>query len=228
LPSRLVLLPGALVGNGANREIGVPMRLLAITSRHLAGGVAALERRCGELLDAGVPAIMLREKDLTGAELLLLAMRLREATRERGALLIVNGAPGVAADVGADGVHIGGGPQAFAAAMGRGIAVPMAGASCHSRADLISAESNGAVYALLSPFFDPSSKKAARPPLGAVGFRAESSGIAIPVLALGGITAENVPEALAAGAAGVAAIGAFFSPDATMESVRRLIGLLSQ
>jgi thiamine-phosphate pyrophosphorylase len=80
------------------------------------------------------------------------------------------------------------------------------GASCHSREELLRAQGEGADYAYLSPVFAPLSKQDERPPLGLDGFSRMVAGLTIPVLALGGVTAERIPECLAAGAAGVAGI----------------------
>src|SRR5213594_1390755 len=78
-----------------------PPRLVLVTDRH---GAAVVEAA----LDAGLPAVQLRDKDLPGRPLLALAERLREATSRRGALLLVNDRIDVALAVGADGVHLGG------------------------------------------------------------------------------------------------------------------------
>src|SRR5436853_688347 len=59
-------------------------------------------------LDAGLPAVQLREKDLPGRRLLEIAEQLRTATARTGALLLVNDRIDVALAVGADGVHLGG------------------------------------------------------------------------------------------------------------------------
>ena len=56
---------------------------------------------------AGLPAVQVREKDLSAAELATLCRRMREPTRERGALLIVNDRADLALAVGADGLHVG-------------------------------------------------------------------------------------------------------------------------
>src|SRR5207245_6439911 len=78
-----------------------PPRLVLVTDRH---GAAVVEAA----LDAGLPAVQLREKDLPGRPLLALAQRLRAATARTGALLLVNDRLDVAVAAGADGVHLGG------------------------------------------------------------------------------------------------------------------------
>src|SRR2546430_11981982 len=77
-----------------------PPRLVLVTGRH---GTAVVEAA----LDAGLPAVQLRDKDLPGRPLLALAERLRAATARTGALLFVNDRIDVALAAGADGVQLG-------------------------------------------------------------------------------------------------------------------------
>src|SRR2546430_15758177 len=77
-----------------------PPRLVLVTDRH---GTAVVEAA----LDAGLPAVQLRDKDLPGRPLLALAERLRAATARTGALLFVNDRLDVALAAGADGVQLG-------------------------------------------------------------------------------------------------------------------------
>src|SRR5438445_9046920 len=80
--------------------------LVLVTDRTATGGrdlVAVVEAA----LDAGLPAVQLREKDLPGRPLLALAERLRAATARTGALLFVNDRLDVALAAGADGVQLG-------------------------------------------------------------------------------------------------------------------------
>src|SRR6059036_2855043 len=80
-------------------------RLILVTDRR------ATDRDLLEVVEAalgaGLPAVQLREKDLTGRALFALAERLRAATARTGALLFVNDRLDVALAVGADGVHLG-------------------------------------------------------------------------------------------------------------------------
>src|SRR5207247_7936520 len=89
-------------------------RLVLVTDRRATDRdlVAVVEAA----LDAGLPAVQLREKDLPGRPLLALAERLRAATRRTGALLFVNDRIDVAIAAGADGVHLGRGSVPVAAA----------------------------------------------------------------------------------------------------------------
>ncbi|MGZ8463657.1 MAG: thiamine phosphate synthase, partial [Candidatus Deferrimicrobiaceae bacterium] len=85
----------------------VDFRVYLITDRRPAPGGDIL-RAVEGALDGGVRAVQLREKDLSGKELYLLAGRMRELTARHGARLLVNDRVDVALAVGADGVHLGG------------------------------------------------------------------------------------------------------------------------
>ena len=86
------------------------------------------------------------------------------------------------------------------------------GTSCHDRDQLARAAAWGCDYALISPVFPPGSKPDdRRPTLGLSGLARACSAAPLPVLALGGIGAPNAAACHAAGAHGVAGIGAFFA-----------------
>src|SRR5439155_26017354 len=82
--------------------------LVLVTDRHASAG-RDLVAVVAAALDAGLPAVQLRDKDLPGGPLFALAERLRAAAAQTGALLFVNDRLDVALAVGADGVHLGGG-----------------------------------------------------------------------------------------------------------------------
>lgn len=81
--------------------------------------------------------------------------------------------------------------------------------ACHSLEGVLRAAGEGADYAVLAPIFAPLSKPATAPPLGLDALRSIASNAGIPVLALGGITSENAPRCIEAGAAGIAGITIF-------------------
>ena len=117
---------------------------------------------------------------------------------------MVNRRSDVALAVGADGVHLG--FDAVAPEEARRLLGDDAwiGVSCHAPEEVERAE--GASYAHLAPIYAPLSKAATRAPLGPAALT--RVGCARPVLAQGGITAENAGACVAAGAAGVAVTGA--------------------
>lgn len=160
-----------------------------------------------------MPTILLREKDLPTAALRELAARIQPAAVANGGILLISDQPDVARAANAHGVHLGGRSIPWSQgrhAIGESL---LLGCSCHSAAELALAESAGADYAFLSPFAAPLSKQSDLPPLGPEGFKVLASASRLPVVALGGLTAENATDALAAGAAGIAAITLFMTGD---------------
>jgi thiamine biosynthesis protein ThiS len=156
----------------------------------------------------GVDAVQLREPDLDAAARLRLAGELRDAIAGRATLLINSDAT-TAAAVGA-GVHL---PEAVveATSVRRQLgADAFVGRSVHSVA--AAAATTGVDYLLAGHVF-PSASKPGKPPLGLDGLRLIVAASRVPVLAIGGITAERVAATMATGAAGVAVIGAIAEGD---------------
>jgi thiamine-phosphate pyrophosphorylase len=171
------------------------------------------------LASAGVDWIQLREKDLSAKDL---ARVTRESVR-RGAAhsegfaaarILVNDRLDVALAVRTGGVHLGenGLPVAEAKrlveahASGKDFLV---GVSCHSLEAAKSAAGDGASYLLFGPIFATPSKAAFGAPQGLGPLAEVCRSVAIPVLAIGGVTLENAAACCAAGASGIAAIRLF-------------------
>ena len=164
-----------------------------------------------ECLAAGLRAVQLREKDLEARDLLALADTLREATQRHGARLIVNDRADVALAASADGVQRTHSSLPVSAL--RGITPPgfLVGASVHSEGEARDAAAQGADFIVFGPVYDTASKRRYGPPQGLAALEAVTHAVDRPVLAVGGLTPERVPEVLAAGAAGVAVIGAIYA-----------------
>jgi thiamine-phosphate pyrophosphorylase len=181
-----------------------------------------------QALVGGVRAIQLREKDLATVEIYRLGERLLPMTHEAGAALIVNDRVDVAMALGADGVHLTRKslpPHEVRALVGPGMLV---GVSCHGMADVHEAVAGGADYLALGPIYATPSKETYGPPLGPDMLRQARAVCPISILAIGGITAQRVPEVTAAGADGVAVISAVLaSPDPGRAS-RELIGAVAR
>ncbi len=181
--------------------------LYVVTDAERSRGLGHLES-ARRALAGGADVIQLRDKKLAGRELYLLAQELRKLTIGSGAILIVNDRMDVALAVGADGVHLG--QDDLPVAVARRIAPPgfVIGASVGSVEEAVRAERDGADYVVLSPLFNTGSKDDAGPGHGLQVLRAIRSAVSVPVLAIGGIDAQNVGEVIAAGADGVAVISA--------------------
>lgn len=177
-------------------------------------------------LDGGVRAVQLREKDLCGRDLFLLAQRLRRLTAARGARLLVNDRVDVAMAVGADGVHLG--VSSIPPADARRLLGPGAivGASTHSLAEVRAAQDGGADLVTFGPVYDTPSKRSYGPPVGVAALAAACAAARVPVFALGGIGAETVEVVVGAGAYGVALISAVLAAPDPGAAAKAILGRL--
>lgn len=167
-------------------------RLLILTDRHQT--TRPLVDVVRAAVDGGARAVVLREKDLPRAARAHLADQLRPILSEAGAILVVASD----ATIPADGVHL---------AARDHLPVnrpPLVGRSCHDPAGLQATAEEGFDWATLSPIFPSSSKPGYGPALGAAAL----AGSPLPVYALGGVAVERAAACVAAGAAGVAVMGA--------------------
>ena len=192
-------------------------RLILVTDRRATGGRDLVDV-VRAALDAGLPAVQLREKDLPGRPLLALAEALRAATARAGALLFVNDRIDVAIAAGADGVHLGGGSVPVPVA--RRLVGPDAliGVSTHAAGEA----PTDADFAFFGPVYSTPGKDA----VGPAPLAAAVAAAAIPVLAIGGVTTARVAETLAAGAHGVAVIRAILAAPDPGGATRALLGRL--
>ena len=184
----------------------VDFRLYQITDRRSLPAGRTLEEAVHGALDGGVRAIQLREKDLSAAELLPLAQRLRDLTRRYQARLLINHHIDVALAAEADGVHLGG--SSLSAAAARQLLGPqrLIGRSCHSLADVQAA--TAADFVTCGPVFFTASKAAFGAPMGLATLADICAASPLPVFALGGISVAQAPAVWACGVAGLAFIGA--------------------
>lgn len=208
----------------------LPSRLLIVTDRHQA--TAPLPDIVAEAVAAGANWIWLRDRDLAPGERRALAVALLAITRPAQAKLTIGADVDLAADVGADGVHLASDvpADAIAAARARLGGGAIIGVSAHGDADVAATQAAGADYATLSPIFATASKPGYGPELGlATLTRAARHGL--PLLALAGVTAERARECVAAGASGIAVMGEIMRaarpPSRVGDVVRGFLGELS-
>jgi len=192
--------------------------LTLITDRRLCQSLS-LGEAVARAVAGGVNVVQLREKDLAAAELVPLADRLRAITQDK-ALLIVNSRLDVAQVCGADGVHL---PERGASvAVTRRLAGDgfIIGRSVHSAEEAVKAQEEGADYVQVGAIFPTRSHPGPRAGLGLL--ESVAARVTIPIVAVGGITAENVGQVMQAGARGAAVISAILDSRSPGASARRL------
>jgi thiamine-phosphate pyrophosphorylase len=159
-------------------------------------------------LAGGADMIQLRDKRPDLRRLLPQARRIRAACRARGALFIVNDRLDLALAAGADGLHVG--QDDLPAPLARRLlgAQLILGVSTHDLAQAGAAVAAGADYIGFGPMFGTHTKDTGYTPRGKAMLRAVRDTVPVPIVAIGGITLENVGEVIAAGADAPAVISA--------------------
>ncbi len=172
-------------------------------------------------LDGGVRAIQLREKDLEGRELYVLAEQLRALTARYQAQLLVNDRIDVALAVEADGVHLG--QHSFSVEDARRLlgAGKLIGVSTHSQQEIDAAQD--ADFIVFGPVYYTPSKATYGEPQGLDRLRAAVTHSTLPVFAIGGIKTERVAEVVETGAHGVAMISALSAAPDPARAARELL-----
>lgn len=166
----------------------------------------------------GIDYIQLREKDLPAATLADLARRILEALRDTETRLLINSRADIAVATSAHGVHLTSSPGQLTPAQVRELYAaahlppPILSISCHTLAEVEQVRQHADLI-LFAPVFQKSvAGEIVTPGQGLEALRAASLAAApTPVYALGGVTPENAPACLAAGATGIAGIRLFHS-----------------
>jgi thiamine-phosphate pyrophosphorylase len=156
---------------------------------------------------AKVPLFQIREKALTARVLYELTQRAVEITRGSNTRLLVNDRSDIARAAGADGVHLT--THSLPAHVIRKTSAPefLIGVSTHSREEAHAAKRAGADFIVFGPIFDTESKRVFGEPQGLEKLQELTTELGqFPVLAIGGVTLDNVESCFKAGASGVAAI----------------------
>lgn len=198
------------------------LRLIVITDRRLARP-RPVEEVVEEALRAGAPAIQLREKGWGPGRSLPLALALRELCTEHGALFFVNDRLDLALAAGADGVHLGPDDLPVSDVRRAAPAGFLIGFSTDDPGQARKAEKDGADYIGCGTVWPTSSKEDAGNAIGPEGLARVVRAVHIPVVGIGGITADNVKELRGTGTAGVAVMGAVMGAADPGGVVRQLL-----
>jgi thiamine-phosphate pyrophosphorylase len=185
-----------------------------------AAGLAA--RICGK----GADIVQLRDKISSKPEILAEAFKISELARKTGTLFIVNDHLDIAKLSGSDGVHLGQEDLSVSCArriLGRDRIV---GVSCHTLAQALAAQKQGADYIGIGPIFSTATKPGVKP-IGPKILGKIRSSIRIPFFAIGGIDVKTLPEVAASGASRAAVVRAVCrsgNPCSAARNLRKFLG----
>lgn len=212
-------------GKGTSMKIeGVKLRLYAVTDQAWAADEDALMDQIAAAIDGGAGIVQLREKHLDHDAFLREARRFVALCREKGVISIINDAVDIAAAVGADGVHVG--QSDLAAGRAREVLGPdkLIGVSAHSVEEALAAQAAGADYLGVGAAFVTGTKADAAP-ISRDTIRAITATVDIPVVAIGGISRDNITELAGCGLDGVAVVSALFAQKDVKTAAKELYAL---
>ena len=181
-------------------------------------------------LEGGCRWIQLRMKEASEAEVEAEAIRVRDLCRKYGATFIIDDHVALAKKVQADGVHLGKNDMPIEEArriLGDAFII---GGTANTFEDVKRHWKAGANYIGCGPFRFTTTKKNLSPILGLEGYRQilqqmKAAGITLPVVAIGGITYEDIPDILQTGVSGIALSGSILRAENPVEEVRRILSL---
>lgn len=175
-----------------------------------------------EALAAGVTLVQYRAKAADGGVLYTEACRLKELCDKYSVPLIINDRLDIALAVGAAGVHLGQDDLPCAVArrlLGEDFII---GVSAHNPAEAVQAVREGADYLGCGAVFGTATKHDVAK-LGLENLRAIRKAVAVPMVGIGGITADNYAEVLATGADGAAIVSGILAQDDIGAVVKKLV-----
>ena len=175
-----------------------------------------------EALAAGVTLVQYRAKAADGGVLYAEACKLKELCDKYNVPLIINDRLDIALAVGAAGVHLGQDDLPCAVArrlLGEDFII---GVSAHNPAEAVQAVSEGADYLGCGAVFGTATKHDVAK-LGLENLRAIRKAVAVPMVGIGGITADNYAEVLATGADGAAVVSGILAQDDISAVVKKLV-----
>ncbi len=194
--------------------------LYAVTDRRWLGE-DTLCRQVEEAVKGGVTFIQLREKEMEHGEFLKEALEIKTLCGRYEVPLVINDDVRIAAVSGADGVHLGQGDMALEEARKILGEDRIIGVSARTVEQALEAEKNGADYIGAGSVFSTGSKADAVK-ISYDTLKAICSSVSIPVIAIGGVNAENVRELSGSGICGIAAISAVFGKGDTRKAASNL------
>ena len=182
------------------------------------------------VLEGGLRWVQLRMKDATDDEFLRTGKEVRKLCNQYNAKFIIDDRVELVRETAADGVHLGKNDMPISEArriLGNDIII---GGTANTFEDIAMHHKASANYIGLGPFRFTTTKVKLSPTLGLEGYRdimqkVREAGIDIPVVAIGGITAEDIPALMQTGIAGIALSGAILRADNPREEIRKMLRL---
>lgn len=208
------------------QPLELDFKLYLVTDRKQTGGRPLMDA-VAEALKGGLRAVQLREKDLGTRDLLRLAYEMRQLTLKYDARLFINDRVDIAIAVDADGVQLTQKSMPPFAAR-RLLSRLIIGVSTHSLEEAIKAERGGADFLTLGPVYPTPSKHKYGAPVGIETLTEVVRKVRIPVFAIGGITMDNMDEAMSAGASGVAVISSILKAKNIRSAAGKMARALEQ
>ena len=197
----------AILDGDALRAAGLGLRAAAIALR-----------------EAGILLLQYRDKPAAENEILENARAIRTIFKGSGARLLLNDFPHLVAEAGWDGVHVGQTDLSVAEARRQVGPDRIVGISTHTPEQFSQAADTEADYLAYGPIFSTASKPDAKPPVGLQGLRNIRKLDPRPLVAIGGISLEQMSGVFAAGADSVSLIGALYrDPTSVVNTVSKLI-----
>ena len=183
----------------------------AVTDRHWLNG-RTLYEVVKESLDGGVTFLQLREKDLDDENFLKEAIELKELYKEYNVPFVINDNVDIAIKMDADGVHVGQSDMEAGDVRAKLGPDKIIGVSAQTVEQAILAEKRGADYLGVGAVFPTGSKDDADE-ISHETLKAICEAVSIPVVAIGGITLDNMPQLKGSGICGVAVISAIYAKE---------------
>ena len=173
-------------------------------------------------VDGGVRIIQLRMKDAPRDEIVSVGRVVRDITRGTDTLFIVNDDPSIAAEVGADGVHVGQGDMPVPEVRRLFPSLRIVGLSTHNPEQALASRDVRPDYIGVGPVWATPTKKIPDPVLGIGTAMQMVRSVPYPAVAIGGIDASRLPELLQAGARNYAVVREVCGVDDPLAAIRNL------
>lgn len=205
----------------SKEEIRDALRLYAVTDRSWLAG-RSFEEALAEVLSVpGVTCVQLREKEASAKEREALAREAQKACTRAGIPFLIDDDIELALRIGADGVHIG--QDDISCIEARHLLGDQAliGVTAKTLDQACKAQADGADYLGVGAVF-PTATKQDTWTIDHEVLRQICAAVSIPVVAIGGITADNTGELAGSGIAGIAVVSAIFAEDDLADAVKRL------